>query len=117
MKGKILVVDYYTELNRSQRKVNLEGVTQEYKDILETLQKLLTITVSMQENILCYLTTKNADLCLYLENCGQQSAELVKELRDQISKWHLVDKNKDNSISLMELSNISINDRRNLINE
>jgi len=97
---------YYTELNRSQRNLNLEEVTQEYKDILETLQKLLTTTVSMQENILSYLTNKNVDMCLYLENCGQQSTELIKELRWQISNWHLVDKNKNNSISLMELSNI-----------
>ncbi|MBS3970926.1 MAG: FUSC family protein [Clostridia bacterium] len=97
---------YYTELNRSQRNIDLEGTSKEYRDILETLQKLLTTTVSMQENLLCYLTSKNADLCLYLENCGQQSAELVEELRLQINKWHLIDENKNNSISLMELSNI-----------
>jgi len=97
---------YYTELNRSKRNLNLEEVTQEYQDILETLQKLLTTTVSMQENILSYLTNRNVDMCLYLENCGQQSTELIKELRVQISDWHLVDKNKNNSISLMELSNI-----------
>lgn len=97
---------YYTELNRSQRNINLEDSSKEYRDILETLQKLLTTTVSMQENLLCYLTSKNVDLCLYLENCGEQSTELVKELRLQINKWHLTDENKNNSISLMELSNI-----------
>ena len=97
---------YYTELNRTQRNVYLKGLSKEYMGILETSQKLSTITVSMQENLLPYLTSKNPDLCLYLENCSQQSAELIKELRGQISKWHLLDENKNNSISLMELSNI-----------
>ncbi|WP_051534110.1 FUSC family protein [Desulfitibacter alkalitolerans] len=97
---------YYTELNRSQRDIDIEGASKEYRDILETLQKLLTTTVSMQENLLCYLTSKNVDLCLYLENCGHQSTELVKDLRWQINKWHLTDENKNNSVSLMEISNI-----------
>ncbi len=97
---------YYTELNRSQRNIDIEGSSKEYLDILETLQKLLTTTVSMQENMICYLTSKNEDLCVYLDNCGQQSSRLVKDLRRQINQWHLKDENKNKSLSLMEISNI-----------
>ncbi|KUO48766.1 MAG: hypothetical protein APF76_17935 [Desulfitibacter sp. BRH_c19] len=97
---------YYTELNRSQRNIDVESFSKEYMDILETLQKLLTTTVSMQENIICYLTSKNVDLCLYLNNCGMQSSSLVRDLRKQINEWHLKDENKNKSLSLMEISNI-----------
>ncbi|MEW6625045.1 MAG: aromatic acid exporter family protein [Bacillota bacterium] len=95
---------YYTELNRAKR--DSEDSKQEYKDILETLQKLLTTTVSMQENLICYLTTKNVNLCLYLENCAEQSSILVKTLREQINSWHLLEENKYKALSLMEISNI-----------
>lgn len=97
---------YYTELNRSQRDIDVEGSSKEYMKIIETLQKLLTTTVSMQENMICYLTSKNLDLCLYLDNCGQQSSSLIKDLRKQINEWHLKDENKNKSLSLMEISNI-----------
>lgn len=97
---------YHTEVSRSSRNISVEGSTKEYKDILNTLQKLLTTTVSLQDNLLCYLTSKNSDLSKYLENCSAQSNILIKELRSQINHWHLQEENKDKALSLMEISNI-----------
>jgi uncharacterized membrane protein YgaE (UPF0421/DUF939 family) len=97
---------YYTEKNRAARNIDLKGITTEYQNIIETLQRLLTTTVSIQENIFCYMKEKSPSVCLYLESCIEQNSRLAANLHEQISKWHLLDQNKNNTLSLMELSNI-----------
>lgn len=97
---------YQTGINRSQRNINKDGISDEYREILDTLQSLLTVNVSIQENIISYLNTKNIGLCNYLETCSQQNSKLVKDLRKQINNWHLKDENKNKALSLMEISNI-----------
>jgi uncharacterized membrane protein YgaE (UPF0421/DUF939 family) len=97
---------YHTELDRHQRNLLNEESNQEYKDIIATLEKLLTTIVSMQDNLLCYLTSKNQDLCLYLEKCAVQNEYLVKELRKKINTWHLQEENKNKALSLLEISSV-----------
>lgn len=107
--GLILIFErilgiYYIELNRYGRNLQSEETSVEYKEILGTVQKLVTITVSMQENLLDYLGNNDPDLAIYLQNCGEQANWLSTDLRKQINTWHLLEENKAKAMSLMELS-------------
>ncbi len=98
---------HQTELNRNKRNIDLSDVTCEYEEILKICEQLLTSTVSMQDSLAnYYVDEKEKDLYHFASTCSFQSQNLIKKLRAKISQWHLNDINHQNTLSLLEISNI-----------
>ncbi len=97
---------YNTEYNRAGRGVDLSEATPEYGEIVKVIKQLLAATVSVQDNLIAFLTTRDADIHDYILSKSRETKELAGELKEKIGQWHLVAENRQNVSSLMELANI-----------
>ncbi|WP_366923940.1 aromatic acid exporter family protein [Metallumcola ferriviriculae] len=97
---------YNTEYNRAMRDINLSEATPEYEEIIKVIKQLLAATVSVQDNLIAFLTTRDEDIHDYILSRSGETKELAAQLKEKIGQWHLVAENRGNVTSLMELANI-----------
>ncbi|MBO8168414.1 MAG: aromatic acid exporter family protein [Thermoanaerobacteraceae bacterium] len=97
---------YNTECNRAKRNPDLTDASKEYEEIIRVIKQLLTSTVSIQDNLIAFLTTRDDDIHDFILSKSRETREMVTELKEKIGEWHLAAENRENVTSLMELANI-----------
>jgi len=96
---------YQTAHNRYQREINLSRITPHYQDILDKCQQLLTVSLGFQTT-LGDTECSEQDMDNYASSYTCQGENIITHLRNTVNDWHFTDENRENSISLMELSTI-----------
>lgn len=103
---------YQTVYNRNARLKKSEHThySPQYKEILADCRNLFDVTLKMHDSLTNYyigndykddIETKG-----FTQGFSVKGDKLTCTLREKICKWHLIDENRENSFSLMEISNI-----------
>ncbi len=99
---------YNTERNRAKRNLDLTETTAEYQEIIKIIKQLLTTTVSIQDNLIAFLTTRDNDLQNFILTKFKETKEMALDLKEKIGQWYLVtaDQGDCDVSSLVEIANI-----------
>ncbi len=98
---------YQTVKNRRKRNLNLDQVTPQYREIIYCCQYLLNLTLGIQSSLSGFdFHPKEKETYDFACSYSRHGEDLVHNLRNKINQWHLAQENRNNSVSLQEISTI-----------